>query len=173
MWSPLLHLKKKTAVITVYRPPDCPPLKFQGAMDFIQNFVNAADDSWTYLISGDLNFPNIDWNSLCVNTGLSSDTNSSANLLLNFLDKNGMGQFVNISTRKNNILDIFITNMSELVLDVSAEDTMLSDHDLVTVTLGCDFSSSKESSARSVRSSGFSFFNFKQNEFLLAKRLLG
>ena len=164
--------KDKTAVITVYRPPDCPPLKFQGAMDFIQNFVNAADDSWTYLISGDLNFPNIDWNSLCVNTGLSSDTNSSANLLLNFLDKNGMGQFVNISTRKNNILDIFITNMSELVLDVSAEDTMLSDHDLVTVTLGCDFSSSKESSARSVRPFGFSSFNFKQANFPLMNSYL-
>ena len=142
-------------------------------MDFIQNFINSsADDSWTYLISGDFNLPNIDWNSICINAGLCSDTNSSANLLLKFLDRNGMGQFVDIPTRENNTLELLISNISELVLDISAEDTMLSDHKIVTVTLGCDFSSSKPASSTKNRRFGFSSFDFKRANFPLLNSYL-
>ena len=55
-----------------------------------------------------------------------------------------MDQFVNVPTRElddtggGNILDLLMTNISEIVLDVKSEKTMLSDHNMVTVSLGCN-----------------------------------
>ena len=65
--------KVQTAVITVYRPPKCPLSKFRQLIDFVQNFINHVGDSWTFLISGDLNFPNIEWPTLSVNAGLTTE----------------------------------------------------------------------------------------------------
>ena len=53
--------KTKSAVITLYRPPKCPHGKFQQVMDFIQNFINTVQDNWSFVITGDFNFPNINW----------------------------------------------------------------------------------------------------------------
>ena len=75
---------------------------------------------------------------------MSSESRSSADLLLNFLLKNGIDQFVNVPTRElgdageGNILDLFMTNISEIVLDIKSEKIMPSDHNMVTVSLGCN-----------------------------------
>ena len=42
--------KVKTAVINIYRPGNTPLSKFLEVINFIQNFINSVNDSWTYLI---------------------------------------------------------------------------------------------------------------------------
>ena len=160
--------KVTTAVVNIYRPPNTPLYKFTEAINFIQNFIYSVNDSWTFLISGDLNFPNIDWTSLSITTGLTTNENSSARSLLDFLERNGMGQFIDIPTRVSsaeNTLEVLITNSSELVLDVKSEKTMLSDHDWITVSLGSDFSSAKPSESSVNRPFGFSWFDFNKADF--------
>ena len=116
----------KATIVNFYRPPKCPLAKFQQALNFVQDHLNTVGDSSTLLMSGDLNFPNINWDTLRIKSGLTADENSSANLLLSFLDKNGLGQFVDAPTLNNkNILVVFITNISEIVLDISVKETML------------------------------------------------
>ena len=161
--------KAKTAVITLYRPPRCPFPKFKEAMYFVENFVNSLNDHWTYLINGDFNCPNIDWENICVNSGLPSDDISSAKYLLSFLDKYGMGQFVNTPTRKENdtenILDLLITNIGEVILDVKSEHTMLSDHNLLTVSLGSNLLPSNKVDPFRKRPFSFSCFDFCKADF--------
>ena len=161
--------KVQTAVITVYRPPKCPLSKFRQLIDFVQNFINHVGDSWTFLISGDLNFPNIEWPTLSVNAGLTTEENNSAKVLLNFLDINGMAQFIDIPTRSvddaENILDVLISNSSELVLDTKAEETMLSDHDWVTISLGSDLAPLKIKDTVKKRPFNFSCMNFSKADF--------
>ena len=162
--------KVSTAIITVYRPGNAPLSKFTAAMNFIQDFVTSVNDSWTFMINGDFNFPNINWQTSSVVSGLSSNENACANLLLSFLERNGMSQYIDVPTRREpngtaNILELLITNSSEIVLDVRSEETMISDHDWVTISLGTDFSPSKPSNAPVVRPFGFSWFNFNQADF--------
>ena len=164
--------KVQTAVINIYRPGNTPLSKFLEVINFIQNFINSVNDSWTYLISGDLNFPNIDWKNMCVTSGLSSNENASAESLLNFMEKNGFGQFIDIPTRlpsrvsdrAENTLEVLISNSSELIMDVRCEETMLSDHEWVSVSLGSDLSPTKQCDSV-CRPFGFSWFNFNNADF--------
>ena len=84
------------------------------------------------------------------------------------MEKNGLVQFVDAPTRVvdscENILDLFITNSSELFLDVKAEDTMLSDHEWVTVSLASDFTPEKMHSVE-CRPFSFSWFDFNKADF--------
>ena len=89
-------------------------------------------------------------------------------MLLNFLDRNGMAQFVDIPARlendTGNILDVCICNSSEYILHVETEETILSDHELVTFSLGTDFSPAKLDEKQS-RPFGFSSFSFRKSDF--------
>ena len=98
---------------------------------------------------------------------MSSESRSSANLLLDFLVRNGMDRFINVPTRGNNILDLLITNISEIILDVKAERTSLSDHNWVTVSLGCHFQPDHTVSHDSLKGRDFDFscFDFSRTDF--------
>ena len=165
----IVPLKKvSTAIITVYRPPNAPVSKFKEVTYFIQDYIKSVDDTWTFVINGDLNFPNIKWDSLSVQPGLSSDENTQAKIFLDLLEKNNLSQFVDASTRfcdtTENTLDLLISNSPEIILDVRGEETSLSDHELMTATLGCDFSPSKVSNHKD-RPFNFSWFDFNKANF--------
>ena len=89
---------------------------------------------------------------------MSTNENASANYLLSFLERNGLGQLIDVPARiedgTENTLDLLITNSSELVLDVRCEVTMVSDHEWVTVSLGSDFSPAKLSDPSVLRPFG-------------------
>jgi hypothetical protein len=52
---------------------------------------------------------------------------------LKFAEQFALEQFVTVPTRLNNILDLFFANNTELVRELSVEDTVLSDHRLINV----------------------------------------
>ena len=106
-------------------------------MSFIPTYVtnaNAVKQQAT-IIAGDFNFPNISWDTTSVTPSLSRDANSSARYLLNFLQQNFMSQYVSTLTRFNNILDLVISDSDRLIHHTEVQQTNLSDHDLVRVTL--------------------------------------
>ena len=51
--------ESKTLLITLYRPTHCPQDKFTDLLTWLRSQLDGADDSWSIIINGDLNFPNI------------------------------------------------------------------------------------------------------------------
>jgi len=118
----------------------CPLSKFKEGISFItENLVK--NDEWTLYISGDFNLPVIDWNTLSLVPGYSTDDQRSASLLLDFKTKLFLSQYISVETRKvtgqsGNTLDLFFTNDNELFQDILTHDTIMSDHKLITIDLG-------------------------------------
>ena len=84
----------------VYRPPDCPTSSFNKALLSIQTFIDCNSESDTELyITGDFNLPNVDWNTLSVDTSLGKKGTDSANNLLQFMADNFLTQVVDNPTR--------------------------------------------------------------------------
>jgi hypothetical protein len=125
-----------TIVASVYRPPNAPENSFLKMMENLQSYLDDRLDIKHHdvYITGDFNFPNINWNSMSVERSLGSGASSSAQVLLSFMDRNFFTQVVNTPTRNNNILDIVLTNTPRYISDVHSNITKLSDHNLVKMT---------------------------------------
>lgn len=158
--------ESKTILNTVYRPTHCPHAKFNDLLNWIKSMLDAVDDSWTCIINGDLNFPDINWDTFSL-----SSPDSCGDEFLDLFTSYGLTQSVLIPTRTDkstgasNILDLFITNDPELVLDVSCEeDPLLSDHKIVRISLSDDFKPSKTHHSNAAYSS-FGIFDFNHADF--------
>ena len=69
----------------------------------------------------------------CKNRSISDQ--NSAKKLISFMERNLLVQLVTESTRKNNTLDLLLTNNEQAIHSVSTEKTQLSDHDFVNCSL--------------------------------------
>ena len=132
----MCELKTLSAIlIAIYRPPNAPEQSFEKLLKFIQNYLNNAsadENQCDIFITGDFNFPNIQWpisENLCPKPKLCS----SATLLLRFMEDNFLTQYIDKPTRENNILELFMTNNCNLVSHVDSIDSFLSDHNIVKV----------------------------------------
>ena len=173
----LVHIDDiKVSLVCVYRPPNCPLSKFKEAIQFIQENLKENDD-WTVIIAGDFNLPVIDWTDLTLKPGYLIEEQNSALLLLETKSRTFTTQYVDVPTRREsdgaeNTLDLFFTNDSELFQEVSAEDTIMSDHDLVTIDLGYNFSSQAPPEEESIcqridEAQSLSHLNFTKANFSL------
>ena len=121
-----------TILASVYRPPDTTEESTISLLSFITSYIHkaAAEHHMDIIIAGDINLPGINWHDLTVRR----DTHTnSAHSLLSFMSDHLLSQYVNVPTRNHNILDLLLTNNSNLTLHVSAEETKLSDHKIVSV----------------------------------------
>ena len=123
-----------TKVAAVYRPPDTDIHRFENLLKFLHNKLNAGDpDKFTeFVIMGDFNLPGINWSSSQSYIKQRASSNSNT-LLLEFMENNLLSQYVKQPTRQRNILDLFLTNNPNLVLQTTSEKTNLSDHNIVTI----------------------------------------
>ena len=122
-------------LVTIYRPPGAPDHSFERLLKFIQRYISesTADDEYRDIFfTGDFNLAEIRWpiaNSFTPQSKLSQ----SSTLLLNFMEEHLLNQYVDKPTRENNILDLFITNNSNLISHIQSVETNLSDHNIVKV----------------------------------------
>ena len=126
----------------MYRPPNCSLASFSEALNFIESKIQPLGDSYTYMITGDFNFPNMCWETLSVKPGLTKEVAESGRLLLRLMERYLLNQHVNTPTRVNNILDLFLTNRHDLVLDVLSAVSSISDHKVIKIPLAYSFKSS-------------------------------
>ena len=136
----------------------------------VQNYINDKDDTWTFFLCGDTNFPNVNWETINVVPGIRPDNeNLCAKRLLDFLERNGMVQYVTVPTRSvddaKNTLDICACNSEEHILHVKTDETILSDHDWVSISLATDFSPCPILDQSKSRAFGFSSFDFTKADF--------
>ena len=116
----------KMIICVLYRPPEASTTSLQSCLNNIQEYLLGKDDFEICLL-GDFNFPNISWDPV------SSCSSDSAERFISFMGDNFLSQYVLQPTRKNNILDLFVTNSASLVTHVASSDTQLSDHRLVEI----------------------------------------
>ena len=123
-------------IAAVYRPPDSPRSRFKDLLNSMQSKIDELSANRRVpdlFITGDFNFPNIDWENG------SSTYNESEELLMNFIDSNFLTQVIRKPTRSSSILDLVITNKPHYVLETNSQETILSDHNLVELMLGFNF----------------------------------
>ena len=87
-------------------------------------------------VTGDFNFPNMNWGKLSFRQTLGTNNNQACELLLNFMGKKLLNQVVDQKTRNKNTLDIVLANNVRDILDVSSDPTSLSNYNIVGIKLG-------------------------------------
>ena len=123
----------KSIIACIYRPPDTFTSEFQELLNFLEETINKYPD-YEINILGDLNFPNICWEYKSVSEP-TLEKRESAELLLSFMNKYFLTQFVKDPTRLYNILDIIISNSNNIIEKVTSENTLLSDHNIIEIPL--------------------------------------
>ena len=131
----VVHLEKiQLTLITIYRPPTSKSIDFNVVMQRIKSTLQNLNPTPRLILTGDLNFPSLNWEQLRIES-CARETREQAQVLLNFLEENFMEQYVEEATRVNNMLDIFSTNDHELVSNISIENTeqRISDHRMMNI----------------------------------------
>ena len=150
----------KICNIVIYRPPNADHSSFKKALNYVRSCLDdSVDDSYQVCLSGDPNFPCIDWNLLRVVNAATVEMRASAEDLLMLLSTAMMNQLIHTPTRGKNILDIFCTNDPFLVNHVDVEDVIISDHNLVVMSLSLDCDGQTENTSK-VALSGFAALDF-------------
>ena len=123
-------------IASLYRPPDTSDDLFSEMIEFLQRYIDESTKvkHKDIIIMGDFNLPCISWSDISIHKHFSKNTTDSAKTLLSFMSHNFLSQYIDTPTRRNNILDLFLTNSPNLVLHVESEDTKLSDHKLINIT---------------------------------------
>ena len=125
--SVMCYIKSLNAIVaSIYRPPGTAVNSFEKLLKFTQRNINEIIDKskphCDIFIMGDFNPTDMSWNQ-----------GGSALLLSQFMENNFLTQVIDKPTRQNNILDLFITNNSNIVLQTDTVDTSLSDHRIVEI----------------------------------------
>ena len=134
-WLALKSQRRRLVLITIYRPPTCSTQAFRKALEEIQNALDMLSAPQpTIIMTGDLNFPLLDWVSEEVAAG-TTDMRSQAELFLEFAHMNMIEQYVREPTREDNLLDVVLCNDNNVVIGTRVDDTILSDHRLLTTRI--------------------------------------
>ena len=156
----------KLAIFIIYRPPNASRESFLNLIKFLRNCVEKeVDSSFQLCLTGDLNFPFIDWDEEKVKSGQTTEMQLSAGDFLNLINSLMMNQYISEPTRGNNILDLFCTNDANLIQVVKVERTEISDHHIITVILSLVTNSSNEILMHKRTVEGFSALNFFKADF--------
>ena len=120
-------------IACIYKSDNASFTSFSKLLSFLESYIDeiADSDSYTKIILGGFNLPNM-WKYNCENMGNSSE---SEKLLLNFMNKFFLCQYVDVKTREENILDLLLTNNDRLVHHVQSEKHEISDHNVVEVLI--------------------------------------
>ena len=120
--------------INIYRSPACPTNKFNKQLIKISEVISSLPSPMpTIMLTGDLNFPLIDWELESVYGG-AGDMRTQAEALLQFAEELCLNQVINTPTRGHNILDIVMTNHDDVLHNIAVNSTNFSDHNIITLT---------------------------------------
>ena len=151
-------------ICVLYRPPDANVFSFRSCLDFIDAYIKDIRDEFQLKLFGDFNLPVIDWPSNSISSGPLSQL-ESASLLLDFMSENLCSQYILQPTRRENVLDLFISNSEDLVTHVTTSDTCLSDHRLVEIFWSYNPCSIDPPSPPDFEASSFRSLDFPKADF--------
>ena len=161
----------KLSVFVVYRPPNATFSSFDSSLCFIQKEIDSLPEDYQIVLTGDFNFPCIDWQLGTVLPGSSQVSISSANRLLDTTSSLLLNQYIHCSTRGRNTLDLFFTNNPFLVVNAEDKNTHMSDHKMVEILLS--LSLTPQGFMKEVNMDGFQGLDFDKADFTVLSDHLG
>ena len=127
----LAYVKESHTVIgVVYRAPNSPVTELLDSLSRFLDSCEGSDVTPDIYLTGDFNMPSIDW------ATLGGTPDPAARQLLSFVEAHFLTQLVDSPTRGSNTLDLVFSNRPDYVVDTQVSDSYISDHLLVTCTLG-------------------------------------
>ena len=145
-------------IANMYRPPACVENKFKEMLaDASAAIERLGSPMPTVIVCGDFNLPIMNWETGSY-VGGTTDMQRQAEALLEFMNVHCLQQMVNEPTRIHNILDLFLTNNAEIVMNIETANTVISDHRLITVNTYIDII--QEPKIRKDKLEGFAGLNF-------------
>ena len=134
----------QTINVVIYRPPKTEKKVFDKILNELEKiFQNMKKPEPTVLISGDFNFPFVDWNRMS-NGGCSWSIKSKSNAtqdekmqferLNNICEEQNMVQIIEEPTRERNTLDLMYTNEINIVTNIDVNKSAISDHSRVEIS---------------------------------------
>ena len=162
----ICYVKSTNSIfISIYRPPDAPTQSFENMLNFTETSINNLTDEFQpdIHLMGDFNLPEMSWNQ--ENTNSKLYFSKSAKLLKNFMEDHLLSNYVDKPTRKNNILDLFISNNSNLILNCDAIDTSLSDHRIIKLKTAYNIQSLPNKAKSPILPHSFRSLNFNKADF--------
>ena len=163
----ICHVESINAIlISIYRPPDTPADSFEKLLKFTNMHISNISDGCQPDIHfmGDINLPEMPWNQADATSKKS--LSKSGSMLNNFMDTLFLSQYVDKPTRKDNILDLFITNNSNLVLQCNTIDTSLSDHRIVKIQTTYNIKNKLSNQKAPILPHTFRSLNFNKADFV-------
>jgi hypothetical protein len=121
--------KDPLIIASIYRPPNTDQAYMEEVCSQFRH-LHLAYPTSTIWLAGDVNLPDIDWNS-CTITG-NNNPKQTNQLLLDAVLDTSSEQMVCFPTRGNNTLDLFITNRPTLI-EKCKPLPGISDHDAVFI----------------------------------------
>ena len=165
------------ALVTVYRPPAVPAIKFSEALIKIDNWIEDLEKilgkTPNIIVSGDFNFPgmgtwtttDMDYSATnastrAVNTNMLGNSSIQVKKLIDTVHKNAFSQVVKIPTRIENILDLMFVNNQDLVENIETiENILITDHKLIVANLSTQIANLKEEKRRNFCSTTIPLYN--------------
>ena len=121
--------KRNIVIINVY----CPCKKFINPLSELRiRLIEIGNPMTNIIFTGDLNFPIIDWQMDTADGG-THENQVQANAFMQFAQEQCLQQYIEEPTRKNNILDVFLTNNDQLAWQIIFIETSMSDHNILQI----------------------------------------
>ena len=95
------------------------------------------------IFAGDLNFPIKDWKMETADGG-AYENQVQANAFLQFAQEQCLQQYIEEPTRKNNILDVVLTNNDQLTRQIIITETSMSDHNIIEMETNIKIAEEKQ-----------------------------
>ena len=171
---------EETALVCIYRPPDCPAKSFVEALDNISDWIGKIEEKLekapTIIISGDLNFPTMKtWNDediskITANYNAREANNTDAgsereqiSKLLDLIREKALSQEVDTPTRGTNTLDLIFSNNNEYIDFIEIiENVDMSDHNFLVAHINKEAEVLNEVSRTNFCSTSIPEFNLQK-----------
>ena len=123
-------------LVTIYRPPDTNCTEFREMINTLLTTLRVLDSPLPDIsIFGDFNFPNVKWPEGEILPGNTRDEQNQINPLSQLCEEFYLEQKILHPTREKNILDLVFTNNEEIIHHYDITKTIMSDHNLIELTL--------------------------------------
>ena len=132
----LIHMQKRNIVIiNVYHLPDCLTEKFSSPLNELRTkLIEIGYPMPNIIFTRDLSFPIIYWQIETADRGTYKNQ-IQANSFLQFAQEQCLQQYIEEPTRKNNILDVFLTNNDQLARQIIITKTSMSEDNVIQIEI--------------------------------------
>ena len=111
------------------------------------------------IFTGDLNFPTIDWQMETADGG-NHENQVQGNSFSQFAQEQCWQQYIEEPTRKNNMLDVFLTNNDQLTQQIIFTETSISDHNIIQIETNLNIVEEKQNHQIKKRNLSYRDLNF-------------